>query len=93
MFASLSARFALVAALVFSQVLLAEHSAQHDPGGQPQCHICLQTSAGGAALPGSDYLPFIEHHPSPRNCDRIYTAPRCTIENPHPSRAPPGTPS
>ncbi|MDH5173546.1 MAG: hypothetical protein OEW92_14085 [Gammaproteobacteria bacterium] len=93
MFASLPARLALIAILVFSQALYAGHSVKHDSGNQPDCRICLQTSASGAALPSADFAPAGPQAHLPV-CGNYYLAPAIPafFTLAHPSRAPPSFP-
>ena len=48
---SLLTSFALIAALVLSQAVYADHSLSHRSSSQGDCQVCLQASAAGAALP------------------------------------------
>lgn len=90
MFASLPARLALIAILVFSQAVYAGHSVKHDSGNQPECQICLLTSASSAALPCSYFAPTDLQAHLPDHCDN-YLAPAIPtcFSLSHPSRAPP----
>ena len=89
MFASLSARLALIAALVLSQAIVAGHDLQHDSSNQPECQTCLQTSAGSVALLCSGI------HPPATVYDQVlhdsHAVPVTTVffTLPPPSRAPP----
>ena len=92
MFASLTARLALIAALVCCQALYAGHSVKHHSDHPSECQVCLQSSASGAVLPSH----AIEHPAALCAPERPqhYLAPAapayCSIS--HPSRAPPASP-
>jgi hypothetical protein len=92
MFASLPARLALIAILVFSQALYAGHSVKHEAGNQAGCDICLQTSAGGAALPCSGIEPTLQVHAPVRPANYVAPAAPVRFTLAHPSRAPPFSP-
>jgi hypothetical protein len=92
MFASLTARLALIAALVCCQALYAGHSVKHDSDHPSECQVCLQTSASGAMLPSR----VIEHpvvlHAPDRPQHYLAPAARAYGAVSHPSRAPPAFP-
>jgi len=48
---SLLTSFALIAVLVLSQAVYADHSLSHRSSSQGDCQVCLQASAAAAALP------------------------------------------
>jgi len=92
MFASLTARLALIAALVCCQALYAGHSVKHDSDHPSECQVCLQNSASGAMLPSR----VIEHpvvlHAPDRPQHYLAPAARAYGAVSHPSRAPPAFP-
>jgi hypothetical protein len=89
MFASLPARLALIAVLVFSQALYAGHSVVHDAGSQTDCQICLQTSASGAALTSGSIDPAVPVYTPARTDSYVAPAAPTHFTLSHPSRAPP----
>ena len=92
MVASLPARLALIAVLVLFQAVYAGHSVQHDSGVQPECNICLQTSAGAAVLPGRAIAVALPPPALDRPAALVApAAPACPTLFP-PSRAPPALP-
>jgi hypothetical protein len=91
MIASLPARLALIAALVFSQALYAGHSVNHDAGSQPDCMICLQ-SANSAAVTCDGIQPTVDVYGPVCPESHIALVLPAYFPLNHPSRAPPQFP-
>ena len=89
---SMLARYALVAALVFSQALYAGHGISHDAGSQSDCQICLQASNSGAAPPAGGINAFIDSYALPRIKPGFTAHYSYSFPNSNPSRAPPSFP-
>jgi len=90
MTASFLARVCLLAVLVFSQALLADHAIQHNNGNLADCQFCLQSSTGSAALPTGETNLFIATRPlSSHTYSHPALVPNSAFANANPSRAPP----
>ncbi len=83
------ARFALLAALVFTQALYAGHAWQHDTDQQADCQICMQASAGMGGLPCESAGPAISAIPTRSVPAVAEPGHGSTLSFSHPSRAPP----